>query len=719
MNSVQVMRRLLVCAALLLTREVPAQGVVPNATPASALAGPSANKVVVDHAQTIHLVYVDSGGIFYRSSVEGNTWSAPDQVSATGSAPAVAVDANRTVGVVFIENAQVKYRYKNLGGSWSAPVMLSSSGAEVAIAALGDKVHIVYSQQGPGCLSYRTLPTSQPSAASAPESLPGGVLCGCDEYCLYPSIAAAPGQQVRASYQVVTGCAPNCDPTYSVRVSRRDPPNLPIWEDELTTGTYVWNTSLAATPAGEYYLGFGSHLAKYIPVSATNQGWNFYQEPAGFGEFVHVAALSPPGVATKTLRVVATALAGGTVLREYRWLAGPTPFLVNSETIGATTQAGQALFFNRERGCRGRTQCSIAAIVADASPPQIRPLDDCGSFGPPILHYKFDSPAKPGYDEGNTYNVSSVAATVHPGVVGASLGFSGTNGIHEFSHPHVTALDLIDSMTGIAWALPAGAHTPDNVPAPCSGTVLTKGGNYWLRVLQDNSGLEFQHGDLGGSGLRVSTAIHTCEWQQLAFTRLDGPNIALYKNASLVGTRTISSPAANTSPFEIGNFSDDPDRCEFNGLLDEIKIFDTDCSATDLLGEREGARREKGRHSPFLWSGCALGPTRLGWASTAPPATQAQFQSQLFDVVMGDLGALRATGGDFSSAVMACLMDDGIDNSVEILSSPAPGTAFFYLVRETVDGETFSYDDGGGRQVTPRDYLVDASVTSCSGGDYR
>jgi hypothetical protein len=69
------------------------------------------------------------------------------------------------------------------------------------------------------------------------------------------------------------------------------------------------------------------------------------------------------------------------------------------------------------------------------------------------------------------------------------------------------------------------------------------------------------------------------EWIHVAFVRqADGKTIRFYVNGTLVGSpTTLPMPGvANGSPLMVGNhgFGDDPGACEFNGDIDEIRIFD-------------------------------------------------------------------------------------------------------------------------------------------------
>jgi hypothetical protein len=82
----------------------------------------------------------------------------------------------------------------------------------------------------------------------------------------------------------------------------------------------------------------------------------------------------------------------------------------------------------------------------------------------------------------------------------------------------------------------------------------------------------------------------------------------------------------------------------------------------------------------------AASPTLLRWSTLGPGVT--------YDVVRGDVGSLRATGGLVDLGVVTCIENDSIDLSnrtLEDAAVPPVGGAFFYLVRPTPKGAGFGY----------------------------
>jgi hypothetical protein len=84
----------------------------------------------------------------------------------------------------------------------------------------------------------------------------------------------------------------------------------------------------------------------------------------------------------------------------------------------------------------------------------------------------------------------------------------------------------------------------------------------------------------------------------------------------------------------------------------------------------------------------------------------------LYDVVRGDLDSLRASGGDFSTAVLGCAANDLAGTSTLYSGDPAPGNGDWFLVRPLacLDG---SYDSGGPKQSAARDADIASAPSAC------
>jgi hypothetical protein len=85
-----------------------------------------------------------------------------------------------------------------------------------------------------------------------------------------------------------------------------------------------------------------------------------------------------------------------------------------------------------------------------------------------------------------------------------------------------------------------------------------------------------------------------------------------------------------------------------------------------------------------------------------------------YDVVRGDVGALRAGAGDFAGSLTACVENDSPDAATSDPFVPAHGAASYLLARPNdASGGGGSYDAGGERQAGSRDPDIAASPAAC------
>jgi hypothetical protein len=87
--------------------------------------------------------------------------------------------------------------------------------------------------------------------------------------------------------------------------------------------------------------------------------------------------------------------------------------------------------------------------------------------------------------------------------------------------------------------------------------------------------------------------------------------------------------------------------------------------------------------------------------------------SDRYDVVKGDLVALRESLGDFSSSVTSCLDDDSLDDTSEDPQHPESGGAFYYLVRGQCHCMSGTYSTEFAGEVPGRDSGIGDSILSC------
>ena len=90
-------------------------------------------------------------------------------------------------------------------------------------------------------------------------------------------------------------------------------------------------------------------------------------------------------------------------------------------------------------------------------------------------------------------------------------------------------------------------------------------------------------------------------------------------------------------------------------------------------------------------------------------------EAKSYDVIRGDLHALRATGGDYTPSVSACLASLATGVNAPDAGVPLPGQDWYYVLRSRYSGalDPGSWDDGGPGQQGSRDTEIAASANGC------
>ncbi len=86
-----------------------------------------------------------------------------------------------------------------------------------------------------------------------------------------------------------------------------------------------------------------------------------------------------------------------------------------------------------------------------------------------------------------------------------------------------------------------------------------------------------------------------------------------------------------------------------------------------------------------------------------------------YEIARGDLAVLRSSGGDFNAATDSCVADNDPGTVVVVSGTPepAPGEAYWYLLRAVNCKGKGTYDTAGGAQVGQRDLEIGASGNDC------
>ncbi len=104
-------------------------------------------------------------------------------------------------------------------------------------------------------------------------------------------------------------------------------------------------------------------------------------------------------------------------------------------------------------------------------------------------------------------------------------------------------------------------------------------------------------------------------------------------------------------------------------------------------------------------AGLAQGSGNVTWSAPA--------DATAYDLVRGDVGTLRSTGGNFTTATQACLASETPRLAREDRPVPAAAAASWYLVRARNCIALGTYDDGAPGQVGTRDAEIAASPAAC------
>lgn len=571
------------------------------------------NKVVVE-GNRLHLVYMRSGQIYYATSTNCGTWSAGVMISGTQtscSSPTIGVDAEGTLGVAFAVSinglSHLYYASRAVGGAWATPVLVARNSWQPSLVCEGDQVHIAHNKPGEG-IYYATFPTLAGPPANWNTNVGGEAvvltcLCPGAPGLNMPAIAKVPNGSIYVAYV-------RTNPGFPF------PVDLMVGKGPASGGATEWpvdltvegsapqidnlevHTSATVAPNGDVYVvesdQAGVVLSRHFRVAAL-QGNNPWKSASLGSKFTE------PDVAVlgNTMRIVYADRTAGTcpspVIRaDYDWSQGATPAPVGSETITTAGRTPQALFYTSD-GCG----CDLWAMYAACSPARIAPYPGSGAARGPLVYFDFDSPSQYGKDKsGHGHDGTLGGAGIVGGVyqfgnivIGNALRFQVGNDIDEFSVPHSDELNLLNGVTGSAWIRPRGHH--DELDAQCpEGTIFTKAASYWFQVSTDNQKLEFQNEGSGGSIAygTVPGGIPQNQWTHVAFSRsIETHTVNFYVNGTPLAANPLSlttNASYNVGPITLGNHSfGGYGHCEFNGDIDEVKIWDYCLSAEQIAAE--------------------------------------------------------------------------------------------------------------------------------------
>jgi concanavalin A-like lectin/glucanase superfamily protein len=285
-----------------------------------------------------------------------------------------------------------------------------------------------------------------------------------------------------------------------------------------------------------------------------------------------------------------------------------------------------------------------------------------------VAEYRFDEGAGPSVSDssgsGNTGTIDGATWTTS-GKYGDALYFNGTDAMVTVNDS--PSLDLTVGMTLEAWVNPSVATTHFE-------DVIYKGTDdiYFLEGSSDPSGWPATGGTFSGGPMYGTAALPPNAWSHLAAT-YDGASLVLYVGGAQVASRAVTGAIpTSTGPLTLGG---DPLYGQhWAGLIDEVRIYGRalgvneileSMAAPDVCGIRGGSLR------------VAADKQTISWTSTVVFGP--------FDLVKGDLGLLRSSGGNFTGA--SCMLNNVMTTTTTDSAAIAPGSGVYYLTR--CDGGTW------------------------------
>jgi hypothetical protein len=187
-----------------------------------------------------------------------------------------------------------------------------------------------------------------------------------------------------------------------------------------------------------------------------------------------------------------------------------------------------------------------------------------------------------------------------PVTYGTQLNFDG---VDDFvSVPDSATLDVGSAATNdqfsiVGWVNVAN-HNSFNMIAtknPSNGSAANHAGNYELRIDAGSGNLNFLYEPAGGpanssvTNISSGTPVPAGGWHHVAVTLEEGDGVRYYIDGVQAGgvfaAGLTNFGAANDQPLELGRRDDG---FFFNGLMDDVALFDTELSAADIAGLANG-----------------------------------------------------------------------------------------------------------------------------------
>ncbi|MCG2826397.1 MAG: right-handed parallel beta-helix repeat-containing protein, partial [Thermoplasmatales archaeon] len=186
------------------------------------------------------------------------------------------------------------------------------------------------------------------------------------------------------------------------------------------------------------------------------------------------------------------------------------------------------------------------------------------------------------YDSSGNNNDGAVYGAIWTtGVNGSALSFDGENDYVEV--PDNDSLDITDAITIEAWIYPKGWGEGS------LGSIADKnwqtGYAFYLKNTEGQESIKFASNNAGVVQTADSGSITLNEWQHVVVT-YDRQNVVFYVNGiNKGGGAETNAIGTNSESLFIGN--DMGTACTFNGIIDEVRIYNRALNATEIQAHYE------------------------------------------------------------------------------------------------------------------------------------
>jgi len=174
-------------------------------------------------------------------------------------------------------------------------------------------------------------------------------------------------------------------------------------------------------------------------------------------------------------------------------------------------------------------------------------------------------------------------ATWTQGKFGKALSFDGVDDYVEI--PDSASLDITDAITIEAWVKPRGSYADLEFP-----TIVRKEGAYALRFGHSTGNLNGIVW-IGGSVVysnSIENAWDTTKWTHFAFV-YDGQYLRLYRNGVEAASPKAYTGTIDVSANNLGIGATGEGNYLFNGIIDEVRIYNRALSEEEIRAHFKGA----------------------------------------------------------------------------------------------------------------------------------